>query len=209
METILKYISQQFGNPTGFGGKISTFVMNCLNRKQYNAVVENIDIQPTDTILDIGFGNGYLIRKLSNKNPRKMCGIEISADMLNSTAEKNQRKIEQGEIQLLLADVRDLPFERASIDKVYTVNTVYFWQGIDKGFSEIKRVLKPNGIFLNVLYTKKWLDKLPITQYGFSKYTVEQIEKATVESGLKIEKIIEIQHGKSICVIARKDNASA
>ena len=204
MKTILKYISRQFGNPTGLGGKISTFFMNCLNRKQYSVVVENIDIQQTDTILDIGFGNGYLIRKLSDKNPQKMCGIEISADMLNATAIKNQKKVEQGKVQLLLADVQNLPFEDISIDKAYTVNTVYFWQDINKGFSEIKRVLKTNGIFLNVLYLKKWLDKLPITQYGFSKYTVEQIEKANVESGLKIERILEIQKGKSICVIARK-----
>ena len=102
-----------------------------------------------------------------------------------------------------MADVQNLPFEDSSIDKAYTVNTVYFWQDIDQGFSEIKRVLKPNGIFLNVLYVKEWLDKLPITQYGFSKYTVEQIEKIIIENGLKVERIIEIQHGKSICVIAR------
>ena len=206
MTTVFKCISRQFSNPTGFGGKISTFFMNCLNRKQYDAVVGNIDIQQTDTILDIGFGNGYLIHKLSSKNPQKIYGIEISADMLNTTTIKNQKKVEQGKIQLLLADIQNLPFEDISIDKVYTVNTVYFWQDIGKGFSEVERVLKPNGIFLNVLYLKKWLDKLPITRYGFSKYTVEQIEKATVESGLKIESILEIQQGKSICVIARKES---
>jgi ubiquinone/menaquinone biosynthesis C-methylase UbiE len=206
MKPIFKYIARQFGNPTGIGGKISTFLMNCLNRKQYNVVVENIDIQQTDTVLDIGFGNGCLIRKLSNKNPQKMYGIEISADMLNTATRKNQKKIEEGQVQLLLADIQNLPFGDVSIDKAYTVNTVYFWQDIDKGFSEIKRVLKPNGIFLNVLYLKKWLDRLPITQFGFTKYTIEQIEKATANNGLKIESILEIQQEKSICVIAKKES---
>ena len=206
MKLIFKYIAQQFGNPTGFGGKISTFVMNCLNRKQYKAVAENIDIRTTDVVLDIGFGNGCLLRKLSKRNPQKMYGIEISADMLNTTAKKNKKEIEQGKIELLLADVQNLPFEDSSIDKAYTVNTIYFWQDIQRGFSEIKRVLKPDGVLLNVIYLKEWLDKLPITQYGFSKYTIEQIEKATVESGLKIEHILEVQHGKSICVIAKKIN---
>jgi len=204
MRTIYKYIARQFGNPTGFGGKISTFFMNCLNRKQYNAIVENIDIQETDTILDIGFGNGYLLRKLSKKNPQKMYGIEISTDMLNTAKRKNRKKVEQGKIQLLLADVQNLPFEDVSIDKAYAVNTIYFWQDIDEGFSEIKRILKPDGVFLNVLYIKKWLDKLPITQYGFTKYTIEQIENATVKSGLKVEQIVEIQREKSICIIAKK-----
>jgi len=204
MKLIYKYIARQFSNPIGFGGKISTFVMNRLNQKQYKAIVENIDIKETDTILDIGFGNGYLIRKLSNKNPQKMYGIEISPDMLHMTIKKNWKKVEEGKVQLLLANVQDLPFENSSIDKVYTVNTVYFWQDIHKGFSEIKRILKPNGIFLNVMYLREWLDELPITQYGFSKYTIEQIKKVTTESGLKIERIFEIQSGKSICIIAKK-----
>jgi ubiquinone/menaquinone biosynthesis C-methylase UbiE len=104
-----------------------------------------------------------------------------------------------------LADVQELPFEDLSIDKAYTVNTVYFWNDIQKGLSEIKRILKSDGIFLNVLYLKEDLDKSSVTQYGFTKYIVEQIEKETVESGLKIERIIEIEPRKSICVVAKKE----
>ena len=204
MKSIYKYIAQQFGNPKGFGGKISTLIMNLLNKKLYKAVIENLNIETTDTILDIGFGNGYLVRELSNKNIQKIYGIDISADMLNVATKKSRKKIEQGKVELLLSDVQNLSFECATIDKIYTINTVYFWQDIHRGFVEIKRVLKPNGIFLNVIYLKEWLDKLPITQYGFYKYTTEQIEKITIESGLKIERIIEIQSRKSICVIARK-----
>ena len=179
-------------------------MMNCLNKKLYEAVTENLNIQPTDTILDIGFGNGYLVRRLSKKNLQKICGIDISLDMLKVTTKKSRKKIEQGKVELLLADVQDLPFENALIDKIYTINTVYFWRDIHRGFAEIKRVLKSNGVFLNVIYLKDWLDKLPVTQYGFSKYTAEQIEKITIDGGLKIERIVEIQSGKSICVIARK-----
>ena len=205
MKTIYKYIARQFGKPTGFGGKISTFIMNCLNRKLYEAVIDNLDIQATDTILDIGFGNGYLVHRLTDKNLHKLYGIEISSDMLKVTTKKTRKKIEQGKVELLLANVQNLPFESGLIDKIYTINTIYFWQDIHKGFAEIKRVLKPNGLFLNVIYLKGWLDKLPITQYGFSKYTVEQIEKITVESGFKIERIIEVQSRKSLCVIARQE----
>ena len=202
MSRIYKYIARQFGNPTGFGGKIATFYMNRINQKLYRAVIENIDIRETDTILEIGFGNGYLIRRLSDENPLKMYGIDISSDMLNSATKKNRKKIEQGKIQLSLADVQDLSFEESSIDKAYTVNTVYFWQDLHKGLSEIKRILKPGGMFLNVFYLKEMLDKLPMTQYGFSKYTVEQIERAINDSGLKINRIIEDK--PYVCVVAKK-----
>jgi ubiquinone/menaquinone biosynthesis C-methylase UbiE len=205
MKPIFKYIARQFGNPTGCGGKISTLAMNCMNQKLYKAVIENLDICETDTVLDIGFGNGYLIHKLSNKCPKKLHGIDISQDMLNAASRKNRKKIEEGKIQLQLANVQDLPFDDLSIDKAFTVNTVYFWQDIAKGFSEILRVLKPGGIFLNAIYLKEDLDKLPITHYGFTKFTAEQIERITNENGLKVERIIEVQPRKSICVIAKKE----
>ena len=200
---VLKYIARQFGNPAGLGGMVSTFVMNRLNQEQYQAVIDHIDIQATDTVLDIGFGNGYLLRRLAKQNPEKMYGIEISPDMLNTTVKKNRKMIEQGKMQLILSDVQDIPLDDCSIDKACTVNTVYFWQDLHRGFSEIKRILKPDGIFLNVLYAREWLDKLPITRYGFAKHTIEQLEMATKESGLKIEHMFEIQRDKSICIIAK------
>jgi ubiquinone/menaquinone biosynthesis C-methylase UbiE len=205
MMNIYQYIARQFGHPAGFGGNISTCIMNRLNQKQYKTVIENLHIQPVDSVLDIGFGNGYLLGKLLDKRPQKIYGIDISADMLNNTAKKYETAVAQGKMQLLLADVQQLPFENLSIDKACTINTVYFWQNIHKGLSEVKRILKPDGLFLNAMYVKEWFDRLPVTQYGFSKFTVEQIEKATAESGFKVEQIIEIQSKKSICIIARKE----
>jgi len=205
MKFISKYIAKQFKNPVGFGGRFATFMMNRQNWKQYQSVIDNINIQITDKVFDIGFGNGYLIRKLLKNRPDKIYGIDISSDMVNLVSSKNREEIKDGKLQLMLGNVQDIPLENSSIDKAYTINTVYFWQDINKGFSEIKRILKPNGLFLNVLYLKEFLDKLPMTQFGYSKYTFEQIEKITVESGLKIENMVEIEHGKSICIIAKKE----
>lgn len=204
MKFILKYIAKQFKNPTGFGGKIATSIMDRQNWRLYQSVIDNIDIQKTDTIFDIGFGNGNLIQKLLKENPKKVYGIELSPDMISLVSNKNRKAIEEGILQLILGNVQNMPLEDSSIDKAYTINTVYFWQDIDKGFSEIKRVLKPNGVFLNVLYLKEFLDKLPMTQYGYSKYTAGQLEKMAIENGLKIENIVEIEYKKSICIIARK-----
>ena len=37
---IYEYISNQFSKPSGIGGVISTFVMNKINRKLYESVIE-------------------------------------------------------------------------------------------------------------------------------------------------------------------------
>jgi ubiquinone/menaquinone biosynthesis C-methylase UbiE len=194
-----RYVAKQFGKPTGFGGDLSTLVMNLLNRRQYRATIENLQVGASDTILDIGFGNGYLINKIAQKDPQKLFGIEISQDMLAKA-----QRLCCGKAELFLADVRQLPFEDASIDKIYTVNTVYFWENIPEGLAEIRRTLKPGGIFLNTIYDKKWLDKLIYTKYGFSKYTTEQWHEMTKQSGLKIVKTVMIAKDKSACIIAKK-----
>ncbi|AEF82453.1 class I SAM-dependent methyltransferase [Leadbettera azotonutricia] len=196
----IRYVGKNFGNPNGIGGKISTKIMNVINQKQYKTVLENIESK--DTVLDIGFGNGYLIEKLfKNKNPI-IYGIEISKDMLEKVKERNVGKIGNGSLKLSLEDISKTSFRSDTFDKVYTVNTVYFWKEPDKCFTEIKRILKQNGVFLNVIYTKEYLDKIVYTKYGFNKFSLEELEQLTVENGMNLIKTIEIQKNKSYCIIS-------
>lgn len=189
-------IARQFGHPSGFAGRAATLAMNIMNRRQYRAVVDNLDLRATDTVLDVGFGNGRLLRCLSRYNPRKLYGIDPSADMVGSVSIPGA--------ELLLADVGAIPLPDASVDKAYTVNTVYFWGDLREGFGEIARVLRPGGLLLDVFYGREWLDKLSVTQYGFHKYTPSQIAEATAAAGLTVERTVEIQRNKSYCVVARK-----
>ena len=199
----IKYVGNNFGNPSGIGGKISTKIMNIINKNQYKAILENINLEPNNNVLDIGFGNGYLINQLFKKNiPINIFGIEISNDMLNNVSQKNRQIIEDKKLKLFLEDISKTSFEENTFDKIYTVNTIYFWDELEKSFSEIKRILKPNGIFLNVIYTKEYLNKIIYTKYGFKKYTVYEIKNITEENVMKIIKTIEIRRNKSYCIIS-------
>ena len=193
ISSFVKYVGRNFGNPNGFGGKITTKIMNIINQKQYNAVLNNIHLKQDNIILDIGFGNGYLIKKLFEQNISiKIYGIEISNDMINKTTIKNKQNIENGKLKLSLENINKTSFGENTFDKIYTVNTIYFWNELDKSFSEIKRILKPDGMFINVIYTK----------YGFNKYGVEEIEKITKDNGMKIIKTVEINKNKSYCIVS-------
>jgi SAM-dependent methyltransferase len=200
LNKLMKYIANNFGKPNGIGGIISTKIMNVINQPQYNSVLENIDIKEKDCILDIGFGNGYLIKKLLDKNiSAKLYGIEISQDMIEKVSSKY---IGNNNVRLLLEDINKTSFEQNIFDKIYTVNTIYFWNELGKCFSEIKRVLKSNGKFLNVIYTKEYLDKIFFSKYGFNKYTIDEIKNITENNRLKIIGIKEIRKNKSYCIIS-------
>jgi len=199
----IRFVGNNFGNPKGFMGKLFTKIMNVMNQKQYKAVLDNINLESNDIILDIGFGNGYLINKLLKKNiPIKIYGIEISKDMLNHVSKKHKRTVETGRLTLSLENIASTSFKNKTFNKIYAVNTMYFWNEPEKCFSEIKRILKPNGIFLNVIYAKEYLDKIIYTKYGFNKYSVDDIIKITEENGMKIIKIVEIKAKNAYCIIS-------
>ena len=205
LSNILKYISNNFSNPSGIGGDISTGIMNLINQKQYKAVLKNLKLEPNNSILDIGFGNGYLLKKIIRQNISvKIYGIEISKDMVQKVQLKNIHSIDSGILKLDLANINKTLLENDFFDKAYTVNTIYFWKEIEKCFSEIKRILKPNGIFINVIYTKEYLGKILFTKYDFNKYSVQEIEEMTKGNRMEIIETIEIIKNKSYCIISKK-----
>ena len=204
LNKFIKYVGNNFGNPNGIGGKITTKIMNIMNQKQYKTVLKNINLEPNNIILDIGFGNGYLIQKLFKQNiPVSIYGIDISKDMFDNVISKNKQYVNNGNLKLFVEDIGKTSFENNMFDKLYTINTVYFWNDLEKCFSEIKRILKINGIFMNVIYTKEHLDKIMFSKYGFRKYSVGEMEKITIENGMEIIETIEIIKNKSYCIISR------
>ena len=203
-DRFIKYVGNNFAKPNGIGGKITTKIMNIMNQRQYKSILRNINMEQNNSILDIGFGNGYLLMKLFEKNiPIKLYGIEISEDMFNIVSMKNKRIIEKGVLKIFLENISKTSFEQNTFDKIYTINTFYFWTELEKCFYEIKRILKTDGIFFNVIYAKSLLDKIKYTKYGFNKYTVEEIEKITRKNGMEIIKTIEINKNKSYCIISK------
>ena len=96
-----------------------------------------------------------------------------------------------------------MSFADCSFSKAYTINTVYFWENLDKAMAEIRRVLKPNGLFVNALYSDKILSRFSHTQFGYKRVTVEQLTRAGVNAGFTAE-VVPVFGGAAYCVLYRK-----
>lgn len=76
MGKFTEYIGSQFGNPRGIVGKICCIIMNVINNKMYIKTVSMISLPEKSRVLDIGYGNGYLL-KLLDKSGKSMNYMEL------------------------------------------------------------------------------------------------------------------------------------
>lgn len=202
MSRLSKYIGSQFGNPRGFIGKICCLAMNIINRKMYHSIANKLTDEKI--ILDIGYGNGYLISKIYKRTKAKIYGIDISLDMLKTATKRNQKGIEKGDIKLAVGDCCSLEFDDKLFDVVSTVNTIYFWSNTIKGLTEIFRVLKNNGVFYNAVYTKRWMTRTAYTKEGFKLFEKEEYIQMAKSIGFSSVEIIDIVEGTNFLIICKK-----
>lgn len=103
-------------------------------------------------ILDCGAGGNCPPLALFSEFGYKTYGIELS----DSQIKKAQLFSKEHKLELNISkgDMRKLTFEDESISFIYSYNTIFHMKKVDiaKAVSEIKRVLKPNGLcFINFL----------------------------------------------------------
>ncbi|MFQ3323507.1 MAG: malonyl-CoA O-methyltransferase [Pseudomonadales bacterium] len=92
-------------------------------------------------VVDLGCGTGFFQRQLSEKYDHPIIGVDIAEGMLGFAKHHSFA----GNNQWLAADAESLPFADASVDLIYSSMAVQWCQQLPLLFSEIKRVLKPQG----------------------------------------------------------------
>lgn len=100
--------------------------------------LEFIKINP-ERVLDLGCGSGSLLLELSVLYPQaQIIGVDLSYEMLQEAKQKN----------LVQADATFLPFPNDSVELVISNLMLPWCNDLVSVFQEVKRVLKPEGIFL-------------------------------------------------------------
>lgn len=199
MRSLNEWISSQFANPRGIGGRLVTSIMNRQNAEMYVSTERELLPQDQDIILDIGCGNGTMLEMISRLCDCKLIGTDISEDAIKDARHRLSGK----PVQLIRCPVDDIPLDDSSIDKVLTINTMYFWDDLERGLSEIKRVLKPGGSFVATHYTRQSLDAYSHTHYGYKKRSEEEVVVVARAIGFEA-KFHPIMNERAYCLICSK-----
>jgi SAM-dependent methyltransferase len=94
-------------------------------------------------VLDAGCGIGYGMAMLAAESPASLVGVDIADEALARARD------ELGEdVELVRADVRDLPFDSQTVDVVVCFEVIEHVDRQADALSELKRVLRPDGTLL-------------------------------------------------------------
>jgi ubiquinone/menaquinone biosynthesis C-methylase UbiE len=148
-QRVITAVMRQFGHPSGIGGTLAGWVMahRSSNRQRNRWVVSLLDVQPTDRVLEIGFGPGLAIAELSRRATRGMVyGVDHSATMLKQAAKRNAAAIRAERVRLVQASTEQLPAFGEPLDTALAVNSVGFWSAPTQRLMEIRALLRPGGL---------------------------------------------------------------
>jgi ubiquinone/menaquinone biosynthesis C-methylase UbiE len=145
---VIRAVVRQFGHPRGIGGRLAGWVMahRSSNRQRNDWVVSLLDVQPTDRVLEIGFGPGLAIAELSRRATHgTVYGIDHSDVMVEQASERNAAAIRTKHVELVQAPVEQLPSFEEPLDAIFTVNSLRFWPEPTQRLVELHALLRPGG----------------------------------------------------------------
>lgn len=147
-DRVLRRVVGQFHRPHGVGGHLVGWVMahRSSNRERNRWVVSLLNVQPTDRVLEIGFGPGIATRELSRlASCGQIFGIDHSQVMLRQANKRNSVAVRAGRVDLRLGSVKLLPDFGGPLDKILAVNSVGFWPDPVARLTELRSMLRAGG----------------------------------------------------------------
>jgi SAM-dependent methyltransferase len=149
VQSIRRFLRAQFGRPTGFWGNIVGKIMTYTpsNQDRIHWTISLLDIKPGERLLEVGFGPGFAI-ELASKIASEgfIAGVDHSEVMVRQASKRNAKAIHDGKVMLQLGTALNLPQFNESFDKIFTINSIHFWNEPIDCLKELRKLLKPGGI---------------------------------------------------------------
>jgi ubiquinone/menaquinone biosynthesis C-methylase UbiE len=144
MQIMQSLLRRMFGQPRGFLGKLGGVIMARANDACGVWVTELLNVASNETVLEVGFGPGTAIRRLSAMAAH-VAGVDASREMVAQAKARNAIAVKNGRVELLHGTVDDLPFAGDTFHKAMAINSMQIWPDAIVGLREMRRVLKSGG----------------------------------------------------------------
>ena len=176
------------------------------------------DISSGSIVVEVACGTGLVALKIAEKTSR-VYGVDISQPMI-TVAKRKMKEKRIGNVEFSVEDAYALPFESNMFDVAICNNALHNMVYPKKALSDIRRVLKPKGLFIATMVgigeSRKF--KIGIAIYRlfggklptFHKLNLDDSANMINASGFSIVKKERIKHPEDrmpiLYIVARTGN---
>jgi len=106
-------------------------------------VLEKMRLAPTDSVLDVGCGAGWLSRRLAKLVLEgRVVGMDISDEMIRRA---RRSSVDFDNLMFVAGEVAQIPWQPYFFSHVISVESSYYWPDPAAGIKDIFRVLREGG----------------------------------------------------------------
>ena len=159
-------VAKMFDNISGRYDFLNHFLSLGIDIRWRKKAIQELRLLAPKLILDVATGTGDFAIQALDLHPDKVIGIDISEGMLDVGRTKIiERNLDQ-KIELRSGDSENIPFEENKFDAVIVAFGVRNFENLEKGLTEIFRVVKPGGKVVILEFSKP--SRFPFKQlYNF------------------------------------------
>src|SRR5260370_15044297 len=106
-------------------------------------VLEKMRLTPTDNVLDVGCGAGWLSRRLAKLVPEgRVVGMDVSDEMIRRA---RRASVDFDNLMFVTGEVAQIPWQPNFFSHAISVESSYYWPAPAAGAKDIFRVLGESG----------------------------------------------------------------
>ncbi len=166
-----------------------------LCKKDYPDVLSELEKEEFTDLLDCGCGPAPMLTLLHEKYPDKhYTGIDLTPEMIEVARAKNMDNV-----NLLVGDCENLPFDDNSFDVVICCQSFHHYPNVLNFFKSVYRVLRPSGRLILRDMTSSFkpmlwffnnieMPLIHLSGHGdVHVYSVKEVDELCQKSGLTLE----------------------
>ena len=182
---LLNRLFSNCAHPRGAMGRMMLSMMNCWHGPLTNWGLGYVPFQDGWTILDVGCGGGRTLQRLLERSKgATVYGVDLSDESVTKARQVNADLL-GSRVFVRQGSASELPCDDGMFDLVTAVETVYFWRDLPQCFREVKRVLKPGGLFAILLEDSSPDCVWTRVVEGMTTYSPEQLREFLEQAGFR------------------------
>jgi SAM-dependent methyltransferase len=141
-----RYVNRQAAHPHGLFGRLLALVWTFEHRKVNRTTLDLLQVRPTDRVAEVGCGPGWAVHEAATRATEgHVIGLDVSETILSAARRANRRALTERRVSLRRIDGVELGLGLETLDRVFSVHSIYFWKDLEGIVAQVFDALCPGG----------------------------------------------------------------